>query len=439
MWAKKLFSSLYISIVVRIVVSAIIGGALLIVLLFSSNHYAVRKNIEFWNENIQEIESIIQGIATFSENNQFTFKQTEDYRFSELERNTKYDIVFFSSHHDFFEQLDNLYELEMFTNGYFFEMKFVDGTGFVLVYSEEVKQITDTLIFLSFAVGISVFFILSLYLIFEKLSYLKKIEEGIHNISNNDILYKIPLEGNTELTRLASSINNMGDMLHKNIEQEREYEMNQRLLITNMSHDLKTPLTSMTGYISVAKSKLSPDHEVYPLINVAEKNGQRLEKLIADLFLYSKLLSKDISVNLQSMNINLVLKQILEIRTENIALNELDTNLTANIDPEKFHRVIDNLISNANKYGVSNKVIEIAISLKDNNIVIQIKNLTNDKLDDKIEMLTNRLYTAREDRANGSSGLGLSIVTELLKTMNASLELSVQNKLFMATIKIGHI
>ncbi|OOB79457.1 MAG: hypothetical protein BEN18_03890 [Epulopiscium sp. Nuni2H_MBin001] len=436
MWIKKLFNSLYASIVLRMTMSVVIGCVLTVLLLVVTNQYSLRKNMEFWRDNSREIELLVEQIETSIHANNMTFKQAKDNRFLEISFPTDCRINFFTTYSDIFDEIDYLYELEMFRQGYYFELDFMDGNGFMVVYSDKIESLTDLLILLSFVAGIILFFVMSIYLIFKKLDYIKVIEKGIYNISHEDILYKIPMEGNNELTRLASSINDMGDMLSSKIEQERENEIAGRLLITNMSHDLKTPLTSMIGYIDVIESKLSKDHEVYPLIITAKKNGLRLEKLIADLFLYSKLISKDIVVNIQSININVMLKQILEIRTENIILKEVDTNLLANVDPEKFHRIIDNLISNASKYGVKDELITMSIGENNDEVVIEIQNLTHDNLENKVDKLTTRLYTAREDRTNGSSGLGLSIVIELLKTMKGRLKLACKGDMFTATINL---
>lgn len=438
-WIKKLLKSLYGSIILRITLAVIISCVLVVLLLTATTQYSVSQNKKFWEANSTAIEEIASEIKSGIDTQNLTYKQAKEQDYSNLEDEILCTISFYSSYSDIFNDVDYLYEVGMLGAGYFFEISFADGTGFMVVYSEKIVAQTDVLIILSFVIGISLFFILSLCLIFKKLSYIKVIEKGIFNISHGDINYKIPIKGENELTRLATSINDMGDMLLQKIEQERNHEANQRLLITNMSHDLKTPLTSMTGYIDVIESKMPTDHELYPMAVVAKKNGQRLEKLISDLFLYSKLLSKDVTINMQKINLNVMLKQILEIRTEKIVLNEKDTNLSAYIDPEKFHRIMDNLISNAAKYGLENEDITVNIGSKNNEVVLEVENLTHENVAANLDKLTNRLYTASEDRTNGSSGLGLSIVTELLNVMDGKLELAFKNNVFKATVYLAKI
>lgn len=433
-WIKKILRTLYASIVLRMSLALVIACLVTTILLLAINQYSLTQNRVFWKENSDEIQAFAYQVEDLIQSESLTFKQATEYRLPALELDLPVTISFYSNYGDIFEEIDYLYELEMVREGYFFEFIFTDGIGFMVVYSEEIETQTDLLMLLSFIAGIVLFFLLSLYLILKKLSYITVIEKGINHISHGDMQYKIPLQGSNELTRLAGSINEMGDRLYQNMEQERKSEINQRLLITNMSHDLKTPLTSMTGYIDVIASKLSPDHEVYPLVSTAKKNGQRLEKLIADLFLYSKLISQDVPIHLQSINLNLMLKQMIEIRTEQVVLREGTSNVMASIDPEQFHRVLDNLISNAVKYGVEGAPIFVLVDSREDQVVIEVKNRTYEDLEGDLERLTGRLYTAHEDRNNGSSGLGLSIVTELLKAMDGRLTLSFENKTFTATI-----
>ncbi len=439
MWIKKALKSLYASIVLRMTVAVLIACFVTMVLMLATSQYSLVQNKNFWQENDTEIKNFATKIEALIDAENLTFKETIEYPFPAMDTTEPIRVSFYSKYSDIFDEIDYLYEIEMLSEGYFFEFDFSDGTGFMVVYSEEIETETDFLILLSIIVGVTLFFVLSLYLILKKLSYIRVIEQGICHISHGDIQYKIPLIGENELTRLAGSINEMGDLLTKNIEQEREYEANQRLLITNMSHDLKTPLTSMNGYIDVIQSKLTPDHEAYPLIVTAKKNGQRLEKLIADLFLYSKLISNDVAIHLQKININVMVKQIVEIRTESITLQEMDTQLMVMIDPEKFHRIVDNLISNAAKHGIIDAPITIIMGMQEDKVKVHIKNFTADDLTGSVEKLTNRLYTAHEDRHNGSSGLGLSIVTELLKAMDGDLHLDYHDKVFTATLYLPKI
>lgn len=433
-WIKKIVSSLYMSIFVRMIISALICLGVLFALIMFSNSYVEKQNIKFIERQQDEINTLVEYIEKIIAEENLTFSEANARTF--VDEQSLFDVYFLGvSNKLHFKEVDNIDDIDFYSNQYIFEVSFSDLDGIVLINSNRVELTANLLYFTSAVLAILLFFALSYYLIFKQLSYITTIEQGINSITKGDILNKIPIKGKNELARLAVDINNMGDSLYKKMQKEREDEIARRLLITNMSHDLRTPLTSINGYIGLAISSLSPDHEAYSYISVAKENGLRLEKLINDLFLYSKLISGDVPVNIQSININVMLRQIIEMKTENIVFKCKEENIFANIDPEKFYRIIDNLISNASKYGVENEAIAISSHIDGDNAVVKVENLTEGDIDINVDLLSKRLYTAHGDRAKGSTGLGLSIVTELLKTMNSTLKLSYEDNVFMAIIK----
>ncbi len=435
MWIKKIATSLYTSIMYRMIFSGLISLMIFFLLIIYSIGIVERQNLNFIENQKDDIIALVEDINNQIVKNKYTLEQARRVKF--IDDDSPYAIYFFSMANELFNMelfIDD--SIRVLNDAYVFDVSFQDGKGFVAVSSSTVEFTSNLYYILSGVVTVIIFFVMSIYLIFKQLSYIKVIEEGINNISDEDILYKIPIIGKNELARLAMSINDMGESLYDKMEKEREDEIYQRLLITNMSHDLRTPLTSIIGYIDIAKSKLDKESEVYPYIAVAKENGLRLERLINDLFLYSKLLSGDIPVNIQSIDINVMLRQIVEIKAENIKTNFAHKKCFANIDTEKFNRIIDNLISNAEKYGVKGKPIIISTHITDKYVFTEIRNTTNDDIETKISYLKNRMYTAKEDRANGSSGLGLSIVAELVKAMNGDLNLAYESGEFIAKIAL---
>ncbi len=432
MWIKKVATSLYVSFFIKIIVSALISLLLFVLLATLSQTYIKFKNTQNQDRLRLESDAIARDILEQIDRENMTYSQADDMSFDKL---PNYQVMFIEKQNLTQSVVDGLSQESVFV----YDVEFSDTSGkmYINVYGLETKG--DIYYIISAVISVISFLVLLINFIAKEIFYIKEIESGIKVIATEDILYKIPIKGKNELANLAISINSMGDSIYSSRQKERQDEINQRLLITNMSHDLKTPLTSMIGYIDVIKGKLSKDDELYAYANIAKENGNRLEKLISDLFLYSKLISGDMALTLQTIDIGLMLKQIFEIRTENIVYNEYSGELNASIDAENFHRVIDNLLSNAKKYGIDSEPIEVIAISDSDDIVITIKNQTEDNLDGKIELLQNRLYTASEDRTNGSSGLGLSIVTELLKMMNGTLELCYDNKIFTATVKLKKI
>ncbi len=428
MWIKKIASSLYLSLVVRILLSAFIASITLFGLSTLSNKYVDIKNIEIYSNQQHYANSIANSVQHYIEYNNKTFKEIERMNFDDND----YQIRFA----DDVTLNDSLFISYTGADVYTFDVTFSDTTGKMFIKISDILLSVDIFNIISVIVSIIIFFCLSLYLVYKQLSYINVIESGIKIIADEDMLYKIPIKGNNELAKLALNINNMGDTIYQSHQKERKDEIMQRQLITNMSHDLKTPLTSMTGYIDIISNKVSNDEELSQYANIAKQNGIRLEKLINDIFLYSKLISGDIPLNLQQYNIFILMNQILEIRTENINFINANSNdvLNIKVDAEKFHRIIDNLLSNANKYGIKDSSIEIEVKKDIDDVTIIISNQTNDDLSDKMDKITNRSYTANEDRSNGSSGLGLSIALELISMMNGNLDFEFKDQIFKAII-----
>ncbi len=276
--------------------------------------------------------------------------------------------------------------------------------------------------------SIVIFLIMSLSIISKIVNYIKIIEEGIKKIPDHTIDYSIPVIGTHELARLAQSVNEIKDELCQKTYAERAHELHRRMLITNISHDLRTPLTSVIGYLDLAKNNIPSNHDAYSHIEIAERNSLRLKKLISDLFLYSKIISDDIKMNFQEVNIKILLSQILDLKTYSITLMAKPEKIMAVIDVEIFHRVLDNILDNAHKYAVADTEIILEIFQTEREVIIEVRNFTKENMSSMVSFLTARLYTADKTRNEVSSGLGLSIVSELMKKMQGELHILFDEK-----------
>lgn len=292
--------------------------------------------------------------------------------------------------------------------------------------------------FFAMLMSIIVFFLLSLKFIKPTLAYIKLIEGGIQSMAGGNLNVKVPIKGDHELSNLAKSINTMADEILKKTEHEKMIDQNQRTLITNISHDLRTPLTSMIGYVDLIEKKTG-DPEVKTYSEVAKKNALRLEKLIDDLFLYTKITSQDVQYKLVKVDINRMIKQMLELRKRSIDFETDHTSLHCLLDIDKFHRVMDNLIANAERHGLDQGYITIKTSLHQGEVVIVISNQTHEDLRDKEDFLLDRLYVANAERKEGSSGLGLSIAQELTEAMDGKISLEAHGHTFSVSLEFNHL
>ncbi len=299
---------------------------------------------------------------------------------------------------------------------------YLDGT---ITLFESIKSIITSEVHHIYAgtFSIIIFFIMSFRIISKLVAYIKVIEAGIRKIPEDNTTDSIPIKGTNELARLAQSVNEIKDELKQKKQKEKANELHRRTLITNISHDLRTPLTSIIGYLDLAKNRIPSNDEAYQYLEIAENNSLRLKKLISDLFLYSKVISEDIKIDLQEVNIRILLNQIVELKTYPINfLNKLHEQ-TLLVSAEYVHRIFDNLLDNAKKYSPEGKEITLMAQQDEGGIIIEIKNFTEEDLSPEMDFLTKRLYTADRNRNEFSSGLGLSIVSELMNKMQGELNL----------------
>ena len=203
------------------------------------------------------------------------------------------------------------------------------------------------------------------------LSYIRKLSDGISSIAAGDLRTKIEVSGDDEFSEMAENINKMTDELRELLRSEREAEQSKTDLITNIAHDLKTPLTSIIGYLELlsdGKVELSPDMEK-KYLRIAYNKSKRLEQLIADLFSFTKLSYGRITMKPGYVDIIKLLSQLLEESYPSFAEAGISYELRSNVDSLEITadggliaRVFENLIGNAIKYGAEGKRVIVRVS-----------------------------------------------------------------------------
>lgn len=278
-----------------------------------------------------------------------------------------------------------------------------------------------------FALILSVFLFIITFIIItnRKMKYLDEIAKGVKIISSGNLSYRINEKGKDEIKNLAENINVMAREIEKGIDKEREAEKTKNELITNVSHDLRTPLTSVMGYIGLIKDgKYEDENTMKEYLDIAFNKSNQLKELIQDLFEYTKL--NNTNIELEKSNVNLVefLSQIIEeyipVFEENnltVIKRFVDDSSIVNIDAGKIARVFENLFSNAIKY--SFKPGEVIISSYENNgyVNIVIKNKGENIPKEKVDKLFDRFYRGDEARNSNvkGSGLGLAITKNIIE------------------------
>lgn len=280
--------------------------------------------------------------------------------------------------------------------------------------------------------------ILSFVIIFGLLSigrinYIIDIRKSIRVIAQGKLKYRVPLKYKNELRELAEDINYMASELE-------EEDVKRRTFLTNISHDLRTPLTSILGYLTmINEKKYENKEELNGYIYKINSESLFLKSMLDDFFQYSKLFSKDIKLNKETIYIQELIRQIVEVETVVFKNKNLKLCLTLSNDPiaikgdgNLLARAVNNLLSNALKYSQKNTEVNIEVyeKLVDENImaVIAVSNVPEEKIEaDEIENFFERLYKKDKSRSKPGSGLGLSIVKEILEIHDGYIKGSIEN------------
>ncbi|WP_421923646.1 sensor histidine kinase [Paenibacillus luteus] len=281
------------------------------------------------------------------------------------------------------------------------------------------------------------FFVLTFFVLTQRIvADLITLERGIQIIATGDLDYRVSVVRKDELGRVALNINLMAERLQQQINKEREAEKSKMELITGISHDLRTPLTSIIGYIELLRNDLFQSKDEYKrfLQNTYNK-AVHLKSMLDDLFEYTRLTSNETSLELKNVDVNKLLEQLL-FEFEPIAQeNEISIvkkiggfPLYTFVDSEKIARAIDNLLMNALKYSVKPGTVSININSNESNIMITIENKGKPLTPEQEMKLFDRFYKVDHARSTEGiqtgAGLGLSIARNIIELHGGSLKLN---------------
>lgn len=276
-----------------------------------------------------------------------------------------------------------------------------------------------------FIIGIVVFIFLFYFLTQKKMQQIEAMAEGVKEISYGNLKYRIPRNSKDELGELANTINEMAERLELKIEGERKAEQTKKDLITNVSHDLRTPLTSIMGYLRLIRDKkYATEEQSNEYLSIVSNKTEQLKKLIEDLFDYTKLNNEGIKINKQIFCINELVEQLVEEMTYQAEEYSLSfrTNFTKErlyieSEPNQIVRVFENLLANSIRYSYQPSVIDVSMQQIDKYVQICVENHSDPLSEDELVQLFDRFYKTDESRSSVSegSGLGLAIAKSIVK------------------------
>ena len=274
-----------------------------------------------------------------------------------------------------------------------------------------------------------------------------EIVEGIEIIKNGDSKYRIDtthLKG--ENLKMAESVNSIGVGIRNAVESSMKDEKLKTDLITNVSHDIKTPLTSIITYVDLLKRENITDQRIQGYIDILDSKSQRLKQLIDDLVEASKISSGNISIQLDTINFAELVKQAIGEFGEKFEASNLQivTKMPENAmlieaDSGQLWRVMENLFQNVSKYALHGTRVYIEMDEEgegfDKKNVFSAKNISAKYLEVEARDLTERFIRGDQSRQTEGSGLGLSIAKNLIEAQGGEFEIQVDGDLFKAIIK----
>ena len=244
-----------------------------------------------------------------------------------------------------------------------------------------------------------------------------------------------------DFKRYGQELNDVQGGLEQAVQEQMKAEHLKTELITNVSHDIKTPLTSIVNYVDLLKKENMPSPAAREYVNVLDRQSHRLKKLTEDLVEASKASSGALNVELQPTDVNVLLSQIEGEYQERLAACHLTLvtqppapGTMIQADSRLLSRVMDNLVSNVCKYALENTRVYVTAAVRDGQAVISFKNVSRDELNISPDELMERFVRGDASRHSEGSGLGLSIARSLVQLQGGTFALSIDADLFRADI-----
>lgn len=268
------------------------------------------------------------------------------------------------------------------------------------------------------------------------------IVEGIRRIREGEVDYKLDVDSLHGTNReMADAVNNIGEGIRNAVKTSMKDEQMKTDLITNVSHDIKTPLTSIISYVDLLKRLKIEEEPAKSYIAILDNKSQRLKQLTDDLVEASKISSGNIELKKEELNLTELLNQAIGEFSEKLEERQLQvvfegSDIPAHIyaDSRRMWRVIENLFNNIYKYAMNGTRVYIDLEIRDNKVEVSIKNISERQMNIHADELTERFIRGDESRTTEGSGLGLSIAKSLIQVQGGSFIIHLDGDLFKVVI-----
>lgn len=285
------------------------------------------------------------------------------------------------------------------------------------------------------------------YVVLNGLLLKEKLKKGIEEIALGNMEYQIPLQGlRGENLKLAEMINGIANGFHMAVEEAMKNERLKTDLITNVSHDIKTPLTSIINYVAILKQSDIADPKIQGYLDILEAKAQRLKTLTEDVVEASKVSSGNIS--LEYMDVDLVemiqqtegeMAEKFEARNLKMIVNLPAEPAVVHVDGRRMWRVLENIFGNAAKYAMPGTRVYADLKLEEDTVDLSLKNVSEHQLNISADELTERFIRGDLSRSSEGSGLGLSIAQSLTTMQGGTFNLYLDGDLFWVNIRFPRV
>lgn len=309
------------------------------------------------------------------------------------------------------------------------------------------KTLTDRFIMILLFLFLIIFNFVVYHFIYKKSMEFDRLEYAVKSMAIGDINYKLEetdFSGKEIIT--AKSLNSIGQGLEKAISNQVKSERLKADLITNVSHDLKTPLTSIINYVDLIKREEIQNKKVAEYVDVLERKSRHLKNLTEDLLEASKLSSGNVSVEMNNIDIVEMIMQMNGEFEEKYAQNNLTLvpdlpkeAVMVNADVRHLWRILDNIYTNACKYAKRDTRVYVSIKSEEDMAVFIMKNISEYPLNINSDELTERFVRGDISRSTEGSGLGLSIAKSLADLQKAVFDIQIDGDLFKIIIKLHKV
>jgi signal transduction histidine kinase len=288
-------------------------------------------------------------------------------------------------------------------------------------------------------------FIICFYLITQrKMKEIEEIALGLMEIAKGNLLFRIREKSKDELGSLAANINYMASELNQMIERQRQIEKLKDELITNISHDLRTPLTSIMGYMRLVKDhQFQHQTQLDEYVEIAYGKSEQLKKLIEDLFDFTRLTYEGVQLRKEKVSLNQMLRQLMDelepiAKDNNVEFTKdlPSEQIMMDVDPDQMVRALENVFSNAIKYSTHPGTVTVEMVKNNDSVQISVSNPCEALSEEEVKRLFDRFYRVDPSRSSNQSGagLGLAITKGIIELHHGTIHVEYKNKFIKLSI-----